>query len=150
MSPSSRGTVTIKSADSHEPPVIKLNTFDHPADIAIAKTTTREILKLAETASIKKDIIDSFAVPSDDSDDAIEAFWRQNALVSWHASCTVKMGRADDASACLDSDFRVRGVKKLRVADMSAAPFIPNCHTQSVAYFIGETAAQKLIEEYGL
>lgn len=41
----------------------------------------------------------------------------------WHANGTVKMGKTDDPTACVDSKFRVRGVDSLRVADLSVAPF---------------------------
>lgn len=52
--------------------------------------------------------------------------------------------------ACLDKDFRVYGTQGLRVADMSSAPFMPNNHVQASAYFIGATAAEKIIAEYSL
>jgi choline dehydrogenase-like flavoprotein len=41
----------------------------------------------------------------------------------WHANGTVKMGTADDATACVDSAFRVYGIDNLRVADLSVTPF---------------------------
>jgi choline dehydrogenase-like flavoprotein len=41
-----------------------------------------------------------------------------------HAAGTVKMGRPDDAMACVDSGFRTYGVQGLRVADLSVAPFV--------------------------
>ncbi len=63
---------------------------------------------------------------------------------------TVKMGREEDKSACVDTDFRIRGVQNLRVVDLSVLPLLPNNHTQSTAYLVGETAAEKIIEEYGL
>lgn len=39
-------------------------------------------------------------------------------------SGTVKMGREHDPEACIDNQFRVIGVEKLRVADMSVIPII--------------------------
>ena len=35
------------------------------------------------------------------------------------------MGKKSDAGACVDTDFRVRGVEDLRVADLSVLPIIP-------------------------
>lgn len=35
------------------------------------------------------------------------------------------MGSKDDEGACVDNDFRVKGVQNLRVVDMSVAPFVP-------------------------
>ncbi|OWP03272.1 hypothetical protein B2J93_3004 [Marssonina coronariae] len=60
------------------------------------------------------------------------------------------MGRRDDEKACVDTDFRVRGCQNLRIVDLSVLPLLPNNHTQSTAYLVGETAAEKIIAEYGL
>ena len=62
---------------------------------------------------------------------------------------TVSMG-VDDRESCVDSNFRVHGIQKLRVVDMSVAPLAPNTHTQSTAYLLGEIAADKIVREYGL
>ena len=34
------------------------------------------------------------------------------------------MGKVEEPGTCVDSGFRVCGVNKLRVADMSVAPFL--------------------------
>jgi choline dehydrogenase-like flavoprotein len=57
------------------------------------------------------------------------------------------MGKDDDPNAVLDSRLRVRGVKGLRVADLSAVPSLNNGHTQMVAYGIGEGAAEIIKED---
>jgi len=56
----------------------------------------------------------------------------------------------EDGGACVDKEFRVFGVRGLRVADMSVTPFMFSCHTQSIAYYVGASAAEKLVNEYGL
>ena len=48
----------------------------------------------------------------------------------WHASGTVKMGTPEQLGACVDEDFRVKdfrvhGIDRLRVVDMSIAPVLP-------------------------
>jgi choline dehydrogenase-like flavoprotein len=40
----------------------------------------------------------------------------------WHANGTVVMGKADDPSACVDQQFHVYGIQRLRVADLSVSP----------------------------
>jgi choline dehydrogenase-like flavoprotein len=64
-------------------------------------------------------------------------------------SGTVCMGQSEKTS-CVDSDFRVHGIDRLRVVDMSVVPFVPNTHTQTTAYILGEIASDKLITEYRL
>lgn len=38
---------------------------------------------------------------------------------------TVRMGRKDQPDACVDTDFKVRGIQGLRVADLSVLPLLP-------------------------
>lgn len=57
------------------------------------------------------------------------------------------MGQPDDPKGVLDSRLRVRGVRNLRVADVSSIPKVNNGHTQMVAYGIGEGAAELIKED---
>lgn len=65
----------------------------------------------------------------------------------YHASGTCAMGNPDDRNAVLDGRLRVRGVRNLRVADVSSVPQVNNGHTQMVAYGIGEGAAEMIRED---
>lgn len=65
----------------------------------------------------------------------------------YHASGTCAMGKAEDPNAVLDGRLRVRGVRSLRVVDVSAVPIVNNGHTQMVAYGIGEGAAELILED---
>lgn len=57
------------------------------------------------------------------------------------------MGPSSDPNAVLDSRLRVRGVRGLRVADVSSIPRVNNGHTQMVAYGVGEGAANMIKED---
>ena len=52
------------------------------------------------------------------------------------------MGMDEDPLAELDSRLRVRGVRGLRVADVSIMPTLNSGHTQWPAYGIGEKCAE--------
>ncbi|KAJ9086160.1 hypothetical protein DSO57_1006978 [Entomophthora muscae] len=58
-----------------------------------------------------------------------------------HACGTMKIGRHGDPMAVLDGKFRVRGVKKLRVVDMSIFPDIPGFFPVLYLYMVGAKAA---------
>jgi len=90
--------------------------------------------------------------PASDSDEDILEYWKANLFSVWHMAGTVKMGRQDNAGkeAAVDSRFRVFGIEKLRVADMSVVPVITNNHTQATAYVTGATCAEVLKAEYKL
>ena len=62
-----------------------------------------------------------------------------------HASCTCKIGGDDDPDAVLDSSFRVRGVKGLRVVDASVFPKIPGFFVVMPIYMIAEKAADAIL-----
>ena len=62
---------------------------------------------------IKQEIIPGQAIASRE---AIGQWIKDNAW-GHHASCTCKIGADNDPMAVLDSQFRVRGVKNLRVVD---------------------------------
>ena len=86
-------------------------------------------------AALRHYMIDTFVVEGftfDDvmnDDDALEAFVRKAAIGVWHASCSCRMGRADDPMAVVDTQGRVKGVQGLRVVDASIFPVVPCANT---------------------
>jgi choline dehydrogenase-like flavoprotein len=78
------------------------------------------------------------------SDEQLRDFVRYNAW-GHHASCTCPIGSDNDPMAVLDSNFRVRGIKGLRVVDASVFPRIPGFFIVSSVYMIGEKAADAIL-----
>jgi choline dehydrogenase-like flavoprotein len=147
----SSGSVTLASNNPSDAPLCDPNFLNSDFDKANMVATLREMVKFVQTPLIAKDMIESFSAPSPTStDEELMAWARQNTGATWHPSCTAKMGKKDDEMACVDNNFKVFGLQGLRVADMSVSPFMMNCHTQSVAYWIGATCAEKLVGEYDL
>ena len=54
-----------------------------------------------------------------------QTYGSANLGSSWHMCSTVRVGKDDDKGACVDTDFRVRGVENLRVVDLSVIPLCP-------------------------
>jgi 5-(hydroxymethyl)furfural/furfural oxidase len=86
-------------------------------------------------APLRRFMIDKFVVEGFTfdqvmtDDEALEAFVRKSAIGVWHASCTCRMGRADDPMAVVDTQGRVKGVQGLRVVDASVFPVVPCANT---------------------
>jgi choline dehydrogenase len=93
-------------------------------------------------------VIDQETVPSASisSDNDIRN-WVNNEAWGHHACCTNKMGAANDASAVIDSSFRVRGVNNLRVVDASSFPVIPGFFIVLPLYMLSEKAADVIIQQ---
>jgi choline dehydrogenase len=71
----------------------------------------------------------------------------QNEAWGHHASCTNKIGADGDPMAVLDSRFRVRGTKGLRVVDASVFPRIPGYFIVSAVYMVSEKASDVITED---
>ena len=80
-------------------------------------------------------------------DDAkLEAFVRKAAVGVWHASCTCRMGAADDPMAVTGNTGRVRGIAGLRVVDASIFPVVPRANTNFPTMMTAEKIADAILE----
>jgi 5-(hydroxymethyl)furfural/furfural oxidase len=81
-------------------------------------------------------------------DDGACRDWIKTAVVGhWHASCTCRMGAADDAGAVTDPAARVYGVEGLRVCDASIMPSVPSANTNIPTIMIGEKIAAQILAD---
>ncbi|PVI03499.1 GMC oxidoreductase [Periconia macrospinosa] len=151
LNPFSEGSVRLQSANPADKPVIDLAFLSHAYDRRVMREAIRETwTKVFENPKVKKHIKRRLCGPASLSDSDIDDYIREAATTVWHASGSVKMGKAEDDLACVDSRFRVRGIEGLRVADCSVCPLVTNNHTQATAYLVGQKAADTLIAEYEL
>ncbi|MEM7524361.1 MAG: GMC oxidoreductase, partial [Pseudomonadota bacterium] len=85
--------------------------------------------------------------PGDDvrTDDEIDGFIREHVESAYHPCGTARMGRASDPMAVVDPDCRVIGVDRLRLADSSIFPRIPNGNLNAPSIMVGEKAADAIL-----
>jgi choline dehydrogenase len=143
LKPHSRGTITLRSADPKDKPVIDpaYLTDDAGADRAALMAGLRICTDIAKSSALK-DIIGNVARPlgATDLDEAtLERALNSMAQTLYHPVGTCRMG--SDAASVVDPDLRVRGVDGLRVADASVMPTTIRGHTQAPSVLIGERAA---------
>ena len=146
MRSKSRGTVTLRSADPHDKPVIRFNYMSHPDDweeMRACVRLTREIFAQPAFAPYRGREIQ----PGADcvTDEQIDAFIAEHVESALHPSCTCKMGRADDPMAVVDPELRVIGVSDLRVVDSSVMPSITTGNLNAPTIMIGEKAADHIL-----
>ncbi|MHC8509951.1 MAG: choline dehydrogenase [Rhodospirillales bacterium] len=140
--PKSRGRIAVTSADAAAKPSIVFNYNEHPDDREAFRACirlTREIMDQPAMDAYRGEEIQPGAGMT--SDDAIDAWVRENAESAYHPSCTCRMGRADDPAAVIGPDMRVHGVENLRVVDSSCFPAIPNGNLNAPTIMLAEKAA---------
>lgn len=128
----SRGTVTLRSSNPRDLPVIDPKFLDHPYDRWIAIETIREAIRVVQANSYEGTVIRMVHGPGteadvqkiDTSDDSVLEFVRANLGQGYHSMSTCKMGQRNDPMAVVDKSFKVFGVKGVRVADMSVCPVL--------------------------
>ncbi|CAM3883184.1 Oxygen-dependent choline dehydrogenase [Vibrio aerogenes CECT 7868] len=144
--PESRGYVAIKSADPHDKPEIVFNyisTDQDRQDWRDCIRLTREILAQPALDAYRGDEIQPGAAVT--SDEAIDAWVKENVESAYHPSCSCKMGDDDDPMAVLDEQCCVRGINNLRVVDSSIFPTITNGNLNAPTIMVAERAADLIL-----
>ena len=94
---------------------------------------------------IENFVVEGFTFEQVMSDgDALEEFVKKNTIGVWHASCTCRMGRADDPMSVVDMQGRVKGVQGLRVVDASVFPIVPCANTNFPTLMVAEKIASAI------
>lgn len=146
MRSKSRGSVTLRSRDPHDKPVIRFNYMSHPDDWAEMRACvrlTREIFQQPAFAPFRgREIAPGADVTSDE---AIDGFIAAKVESAYHPSCTCKIGSPDDPNAVVDPELRVIGVDGLRIVDSSVMPSVTTGNLNAPTIMIGEKGADHIL-----
>jgi choline dehydrogenase len=146
MRPTSTGSVTLRSGDPREAPRVQFNymaTAGDRREFRDGIRLTREIF--AQNAFDPYRGPELSPGPGVQSDEEIDAHIRRKAESAYHASCTCRMGAADDPQAVVDGQLRVRGVEALRVVDASVMPAVVSGNLNAPVIMIAEKAADLIL-----
>ncbi|KAF1943012.1 glucose-methanol-choline oxidoreductase-like protein [Clathrospora elynae] len=143
------GTVQLKSASPFDMPNITFNSFGVGG--ADDLTAVREGLAFGRRAfqdliPIDGSFEEQWPGKNVTSDADLDEF-ATNESWGHHACCTNPIGADGDKMAVLDSKFRVRGTKSLRVVDGSVFPKIPGYYLSLPIYMISEKAADVILAD---
>ncbi|KAI9298014.1 alcohol oxidase [Neoconidiobolus thromboides FSU 785] len=137
------GRILLNSNDPTDVPDINFNYFKEGAneDLPAMIKGIRDVRNLMKDFSNENvEVIPGENVQTDQqlSDYILKSSWGH------HATGTMKIGRQGDPYAVLDSQFRVKGTKNLRVVDLSILPDIPGYFPVLYLYMIGAKAADTI------
>jgi choline dehydrogenase len=144
--PDSRGTITLRSPDPDDKPVIRANYLEAAHDRRLMVEGVKYARSLAAQGPLAA-LIEEELTPGAKArtDEEILAHIRRDGGTVYHPCGTARMG--EDALAPVDSRLRLKGVEGLMVADASVMPLVPSSNIQPAALMIGERAAAFLREQ---
>jgi choline dehydrogenase len=142
--PQSRGTITLRSSNPLDPPVIHPHYLESETDLQVFLKGIELARQLAQTSAFAEFNDGEVAPGLPKTAAELKAYVQTHCSTVWHPVGTCKMGR--DAMAVVDPQLRVYGVAGLRVADASIMPVITSGNTNAACIMIGEKAADMILE----
>ena len=114
----------------HDHPLINPAWLTDPRDQEVAVAGYKRVRQMFKSSALQPIIIGSEAYPglNVSSDAQLLKQIQKDFGAVYHASCTCKMGRANDTMAVVDSKANVIGVKGLKVVDASSFALLPPGH----------------------
>jgi choline dehydrogenase len=145
VTPRSRGSVRLASADPEAVPLVDPNYLGDDRDVE----TMTAGLRLARQIGCAEALApwrgeEAPAVSDPDAPAAVLAYLRGSLMPYFHYAGTCRIGIDD--MAVVDPELRVRGLDGLRVADASVMPSVVSANTNATVCAIAERAAALIAE----
>ena len=150
LRPSSRGSVTLRSANPADAPAIAPNYLSTQEDLDVAVAGlkyTRQIMAAPSLAPFNP--VELKPGPEVTSEEDLQQAAGDLGTTIFHPVGTCKMGPAHDDAAVVDDQLRVHGIQGLRVIDASIMPTITSGNTNAPTVMIAERGADFIKKDYG-
>jgi choline dehydrogenase len=145
--PKSQGRIRLTGRDPMDPVQIETNMLSHPDELKAAITCVQLCREIGNSAALRP-FVKREVMPGNLKWPALEDFIRDSVVTYWHQTCTAKMGC--DPMSVVDSDLKVYGIERLRIADGSIMPRVATGNTTAPCVIIGERAGEILRAEHKL
>ncbi len=149
--PRSRGRLYLTSKDPTVKPALDFRYFTDPEgyDAATLVFGIRAARKVAQQEPFKHWIKREVAPgPRVKTDQEISEYARRVAHTVYHPAGTTRMGDVEnDDLAVVDEHLRLRGLRKVRIADAGVFPTIPSINPMLTVLGIAERCAELIAEE---
>lgn len=142
VTPESRGTVRLRSANPDDQPIVDMRFLSHPNDVAKLERSIAIAREAAASKALKPFVVREVAPGRTLKGQELVNFVRNGTTTYFHSSGACRMGK-DDA-AVVDPQLRVNGVRNLRIADSTIMPRIVAVPTMPACVFIGLRLAEML------
>ena len=149
MKPTSRGSITLQSANPKDAPSILFNYLKTEEDRRVVIEGFRLTRTLLAQQSFDN-FRDGELVPGSDvnTDKEIMAWAKVNGETEYHPTSSCSMGLSD--YDVVDGDLKVHEIDSLRVVDASIMPEIVTANTHATTLMIAEKAADNILKNSAL
>ncbi|WP_454866965.1 choline dehydrogenase [Pseudomonas lini] len=144
--PESRGTVSLRSANPNDAPLIVFNhlsTAQDMRDMIDSIRLARTLIAQPIWDGIRGEELAPGAAAQTDAE--LESFIRANTGTSYHPAGTCRMGTDD--GAVVDAEGRVRQVRNLRVVDASIMPRVVTANLSASIMMMAEKIADRILNK---
>ncbi|KAH9022200.1 aryl-alcohol-oxidase from pleurotus Eryingii [Lactarius pseudohatsudake] len=146
LTPTSRGSITLASANPFDSPIIDPALLNSDFDIFTMREAVKAMLRFVAAPAFKDYVIGPFGDLADAKTDAeIEAYVRSQSTNVFHPSSTAYMSRKGSKRGVVNPDFSVKKTIGLRIVDGSVLPYVPAAHPQAIIFIIAERAAELIL-----
>ncbi|WP_420407135.1 GMC family oxidoreductase [Hoeflea sp.] len=146
--PTSRGHLTLKSANPFEAPAIHPNYLSTDHDMAEQLEGIKLIRRIAGSPGMAAIIEEEIRPgPSVQTDHEMMADIRARAGTVFHPVSTCRMG-PHPGEAVVDARLRVHGVRNLRVVDASVFPAVTSGNTNAPTIMVAEKGSDMILSDH--
>jgi len=140
LRPESRGSVSLRSLDPNDAPIIRANYLSSSVDRKVLLDGVKRLREVFAQPAFDRFRGDEIGPGySCRTDEDLTKWIANTADTVFHPVGTCQMGVGENA--VVDPSLRVRGISGLRVADASVMPTIPSANTNASSIMIGEKCA---------
>lgn len=145
LRPKARGSVTLRSSDPADKPLVDPNFLGHPDDLRVTVEGVKISREIFAQGALGKHIrAVHFPDETVKSQSDFEAYARQYGRTSYHPVGTCRMGQGE--MAVVDPQLRVQGLEGIRICDSSIMPSLIGSNTNAPTIMISEKASDMIRE----
>lgn len=144
MRPKSRGSVSLRSANASDAPLIDPKFLSDPHDMDTLVKGTQIGYDIMQSPALEPYRGKMLYPVERNNPDQIKEFLRNHADTEYHPCSTCKMGPSSDPMAVVDATLKVYGMQDLRIVDASIMPQLITGNTNAPTIMIAEKAADMI------
>ncbi|MFZ1726832.1 MAG: GMC family oxidoreductase N-terminal domain-containing protein [Albidovulum sp.] len=145
--PTSRGQITLHSADPFAHPKIVANAYSTEHDVAEMLAAVKFLRQIAACDPMRGLVAEELRPgPEVQSDADLIADIRARSGTVYHPSCTARMGK-NAATSVVDPNLKVHGTEGLRVCDASVFPTLIGGNTNAPSILVGWIGADRILAD---